>query len=222
VEPNVYDPGAAVLLLFVRDIGAAMTAVTSHGGSVLTPSGQPVVVRDRNRFIIVRDPDGFFVELLQTDPLPAGATTGNVITGRFRTTAMNAEQTARFYRDALGFVLPDVGALRDDPVLGGMTGLGVARDRLAAAIVPGSAVTFEVLEFSQVERTRLLADIHGVGASMLRLRVADIDSVFAKVKAAGGTPVTPQPITLKDNRRMVIVEDLDGLFIQLWQVASGR
>jgi hypothetical protein len=29
-------------------------------------------------------------------------------------------------------------------------------------------------------------------------------------------------VTLKDNRRMVIVEDLDGLFIQLWQVAPGQ
>ena len=56
---------------------------------------------------------------------------------------------------------------------------------------------------------------------MLRLRVGDIDAVFAKIKAAGGTPVTPQPVTLKDNRRMVIVEDLDGLFVQLWQVAPA-
>ena len=222
IEPHVYDPGATLLLLFVRDIGTAMNAVSAHGGSILTPSGQPVVVRDRNRFIIVRDPDGFFVELLQTDPLPAGASAGNVVTGRFRTTAMNADQTVRFYRDTLGFPLPDVRPFGDDAVLGGMTGLGIARTRIAIGAVPGSSVVFEVLEFNQVERTRSRADIHGIGASMLRLRVGDIDAVFAKIKAAGGTPVTPQPVTLKDNRRMVIVEDLDGLFVQLWQVAPGQ
>ena len=180
------------------------------------------MVRDRNRFIIVRDPDGFFVELLQTDPLPAGASAGNVVTGRFRTTAVNADQTVRFYRDTLGFPLPDVRPFGDDAVLGGMTGLGIARTRMAIGAVPGSSVVFEVLEFNQVERTRSRADIHGIGASMLRLKVGDIDAVFAKIKAAGGTPVTPQPVTLKDNRRMVIVEDLDGLFVQLWQVAPGQ
>ena len=199
-----------------------MNAVTAHGGSILTPNGQPVVVRERNRFIIVRDPDGFFVELLQTDPLPAGAPAGNVVAGRFRTTVVNAEETVRFYRDTLGFPLPDVRPFGDDPVLRGMTGLGTAKTRLATGAVPGTSVVFEVLEFNQVERTRSHADIHGVGASMLRLRVGDIDAVFAKIKAAGGTPVTPQPVTLKDNRRMVIVEDLDGLFVQLWQVAPGQ
>jgi predicted enzyme related to lactoylglutathione lyase len=222
VEPRVSDPGAALLLLFVRDIGAAMNAVTAHGGAVLTPNGQPVVIRDQNRFVIVRDPDGFFIELLQTDPLPAGAAIGNVVTARFRTTAMDAEQTVRFYRDALGFPLPDVRPFTEDPALRGMTGLSSARTRLAIGAIPGTSVAFEVLEFNQVERARTRPDIHGVGASMLRLRVGDIDAVFAKVKAAGGMPVTPQPVTLKDNRRMVIVEDLDGLFVQLWQVAPGQ
>ena len=222
VEPRVYDPGAALLLVFVRDINAAVSAATAHGGSILTPTGKPVVVRDRNQFIIVRDPDGFFVELLQTDPPPAGAASGNAVAARFRTTALNAEESVRCYRDALGFQLPDIRPFGDDPVLGGMTGLGVAKTRLVTSIVPGSAMTFEVLEFDQTGRTRTRGNIHGVGASMLRLRVGDIDAVFAKIKAAGGTPVTPQPVTLKDNRRMVIVEDLDGLFVQLWQVAPGQ
>jgi catechol 2,3-dioxygenase-like lactoylglutathione lyase family enzyme len=222
VEPRISDAGAALLLLFVRDIDAAMTAVTAHGGSILTPDGRPVVVREPNRFIIVRDPDGFFIELLQTAPLPAGAAAGNVVTGRFRTTAMNAEQTVRFYRDALGFPLPDVRPFGADPVLRGMTGLASATTRLAIGVIPGTSVGFEVLEFNQVERTRTRADIHGIGASMLRLRVSDIDTVFSKMKSAGGTPVTAQPVTLKDNRRMVIVEDLDGLFVQLWQVAPSQ
>jgi predicted enzyme related to lactoylglutathione lyase len=220
VHPRIADPGTATLLLFVRDMNAALSAVTRQGGSILTPTGTPVVVRDRSRFVLVQDPDGFFIELLQTNPLPAGAaTTGNIVLGRFRTTAGDAEQTARFYRDGLGFALPTAGTLAGDPTLRAITGLATATSRLVVGTVPGSSVTFEIAEFGNVDRARVRSSIHGVGASMLRLRVDDIDAVFARVRDAGATPVTAQPVTLSDNRRMVIVEDPNGMFLQLWQVA---
>ena len=218
VEPAIADPGVAVLLLFVRDIERALAAVTAHGGSVVTPGGRPVA-RDANRFAVIRDPDGFFVELLQTATIPAQSPSGNIVAGRFRATVDDLAAAMRFYRNAFGFALPEAGDLREDPVVQGMTGLRAARSCIVMGIVPGSSLTFELMQFSGVPRTRVRADIHGIGASMLRLRVRDIDAVLAKATAAGARSVTPRPITLKDNRRMVIVEDPNGLYVQLWQPA---
>lgn len=222
VAPRVSDPGTALLLLFVRDLDRAVKSATAQGGSVLTPAAQPVSVRAGNRFIIVRDPDGFYIELLQTDPMPAGAPTGNVVTARFRTTAGTLERTTGFYQGAFGFSWPALRPAAVDPVLSGMTGLPGTRTRLAISTVPNTMATFEVAEFPDVTRQPTTARIHGIGASMFRVRVSDIDRVFAQALAAGATSVTPTPITLKDNRRMVIVRDPDGLFVQIWQAAPAQ
>ena len=222
VSPNVTDLGAALLLLFVRDLDLALRTVGGQGGTVLTPRGQAVSPRAGNRFVIVRDPDGFFIELLQTDPMPAGAQTGNVVTARFRTTVDRLERTTTFYQTAFGFSWPTLRQPAVDPVLSGMAGLPGARTRLAVSTVPNTMATFEVVEFADAMRRPLTARIHGIGASMFRVRVNDIDRVFAQARAAGATSVTPQPVTLKDNRRMVIIRDPDGLFVQIWQAAPTQ
>jgi predicted enzyme related to lactoylglutathione lyase len=56
---------------------------------------------------------------------------------------------------------------------------------------------------------------------MLRLQVHDIDAVLARAKTAGAAPVTEggQPITLDNGRRMIVVEDPNGLLVQIWQAA---
>ena len=224
LDARIYDPGAAALILFVRDVEAAMHAVTAHGGSISTPGGKPVQ-SGKNRFIMARDPDGFFIELLQFDPLPSSASTtaatGNILTGRFRLTAMDSDRTARFYREAFGFHLPAAGKFADDATLGAITGLGVAKSRMLSGVVPGTALSFEVVEFQGTDGKRLHQNVHGIGTSMLRLQVHDIDAVLAQAKTAGAAPVTEggQPITLDNGRRMIVVEDPNGLLVQIWQAA---
>lgn len=223
IAPRITDPGAAVLILFVRDLAASMGAATSRGGRVVTPGGQPVV-RGANRFVLLQDPDGFFVELLQVAQLPAGAVPeGPVALARFRTTALDAARTRRFYAEALGFTLPEPGALTPDATLSAITGASTGgsdtSSRLVTGPIPGTALTFEIAEFASAGRMRVRPSATGIGGSMLRLQVRDIDAVFAAVTAAGARSVTPRPVILKDNRRMVIVEDPDGLLVQFWQVA---
>jgi predicted enzyme related to lactoylglutathione lyase len=220
LNARMYDPGAAALILFVRDVDAALRAATMHGGSILTPAGKPVVT-GKNRFVTVRDPDGFFIELLQFDPAPPSASKGNILTARFRVTVADVEKSARFYRDGLGFNVPPAGNFRDDAVLGAISGLGVATSRMVMGVIPGTALPFEMTEFKGTDGKRLHSNPHGIGDSMLRLQVHDIDAVLAKVKAAGATTVTDggKPITLANGRRMIIVEEPNGLLLQIAQAA---
>src|ERR1700722_15507770 len=89
VRPNLQDIGAATLALQVRDIDKVMAnvmanvktsgaAILTIGGAPLNPSGNPA---SKLREVLIRDPDGFFVELQQPDPLPAAAanTTGDIL-----------------------------------------------------------------------------------------------------------------------------------------------
>ena len=77
VRPNIQDPGAATLALQVRDIEKVLAKVKASGAPIVTIGGVPVnptgKPESKLREIVVRDPDGFFVELQQPDPLPASA-----------------------------------------------------------------------------------------------------------------------------------------------------
>ena len=71
VNPRPQDPGSMTLVLIVRDIDKAFAPLKAGGVPVVTPGGAPLTFGANNaRGVIVRDPDGHFVELLQPSPLP--------------------------------------------------------------------------------------------------------------------------------------------------------
>jgi catechol 2,3-dioxygenase-like lactoylglutathione lyase family enzyme len=74
------DPGAATLVLQVRDMEKVFARAKAAGVEVVTTGGVPVNptgnAASKFREIVLRDPDGFFVELQQPDPLPANAPAG--------------------------------------------------------------------------------------------------------------------------------------------------
>src|SRR5580704_3758051 len=74
------DPGAASIVLYVSDLDAAVSNAKKANAPIVTTGGMPVEVttaKGKARSIILRDPDGFFIQLIQ-DPPPAGAPEGNV------------------------------------------------------------------------------------------------------------------------------------------------
>src|SRR5258706_4886107 len=77
VRPNIQDIGAATLVLQVRNIEKVLAKVKGSGTDIVTIGAVPVnptgIANSKLREIVVRDPDGFFVELQQPDPLPASA-----------------------------------------------------------------------------------------------------------------------------------------------------
>jgi hypothetical protein len=68
------------------------------------------------------------------------------------------------------------------------------------------------------------ADVHGVGSSVLRLRVKDIDASVAKLNAAGVTVASAngQTVTFANGQRMAILSDPNGIFIQTVQAAPAQ
>jgi catechol 2,3-dioxygenase-like lactoylglutathione lyase family enzyme len=62
-RPRFQDPGAANLILTVRDLDAIVARVKRSPGRIQTLSGTPATIQNGTRVIFVQDPDGFFVEL---------------------------------------------------------------------------------------------------------------------------------------------------------------
>lgn len=195
VQPRVQDPGAVRLILIVRDVDAHLARLTAKGVPVVTTGGAPVSINasgTKGRAVIVKDPDGHFVELLQPDPLPETtvAATENVIDARFGLTIADTDQTMKLYRDILGFKPEVAGAFVTDKAVADLMGTPGAQVRISTSTIPGSRVPVEFVEFKGVDRKPINARIQDAGVTRIQLRVRDEDATVKMLTAAGLTVVT--------------------------------
>ena len=98
VQPHLQDPGAATIIFRVRDIDALAARLKRAGTLVVTPGGSPVMVdigTTNGRALLVKDPDGHFVELVQPSAIPQDAPPNDVIGAGVRLTIGDTDKTMR-------------------------------------------------------------------------------------------------------------------------------
>jgi catechol 2,3-dioxygenase-like lactoylglutathione lyase family enzyme len=220
LRPRLQDPGAVRLILLVRDVDTLLTHVKQKGVPVVTAGGAPVNLTQggKARAVVVKDPDGFFIELMQPDPLPetAAPAVSNVIGARFGLTIADTDQTMRVYRDLLGFQPQIDVSFTNDKASNDLMATPNAQVRRSTAMVPGSTLQVEFLEFKGIERNPIGARIQDPGATRLQLRVRDSDAAVKLLTAAGGTVITTGgdggPINMR-GLRLALVRELNNLFL---------
>jgi catechol 2,3-dioxygenase-like lactoylglutathione lyase family enzyme len=219
-RPRLQDPGATILILTVRDIDAILTRLKKGPGQVVTLGGEPVTMTGNGgttRVVFVKDPDNFYVELVQRDPAPitAAPASSNVIGISFGITVEDTEKTMRFYRETLGFQ-PQVGAsFRADKTRMDVAGTPGAQYRRSTAMIPGTSFEMEFLEFKGIDRQAQHPTIHDPGAPVLRLRVHDMDAFVKALNAAGAPLVTTAGEIVKIGKsRVTMARELNNLFLE--------
>jgi catechol 2,3-dioxygenase-like lactoylglutathione lyase family enzyme len=226
----VQDSGAFTLIAIVRDIDSAFARLKQLGAPVVTRGGAPIAVpaTAKSRAVMVKDPDGHFVELFQPDPLPESSApaTSNVIEVRVRLTVNDGDRAARLYRDALGLLVRAPGEFRRDRAVLEMMGLSGGEYRVAMLTVPTTALTFELIDFKGVERRTVRGNIQDPGSTRIQLQVRDVDATIAALKQAGGAVVSSGGTTVElpgrggATTKVAIVRDPDNLFLVLLQAAA--
>jgi catechol 2,3-dioxygenase-like lactoylglutathione lyase family enzyme len=222
VKPHMQDPGAATLVLVVRDVNAALAGAKKTGGSVLSIGGEPMKIGGENsksQSVFVRDPDGFMLELAGIQPTPATTApeSSNVVGAHIGLTIANTDQTLKFYHDSLGFeTKPAAPAFTTNKTIASLIDAKGAHWRISHADVAGSPVDLELLEFKGVKRTPFHMNNADVGSAALSLNVKDVNAAMEAVKAGGGSVYTTggEPVKL-GNRMAVFVRDPNGLLIEL-------
>lgn len=208
VQPRLQDPGATRLILMVRDVDAALALAKEKGATAVTTGG--------TRAAVVRDPDGFFIELRKPDPLPQVPANGgsNVLAARVGLTVANMDATLRLYRDILKMQVTEETPLSAD-----------GEARRVHAKVPGSPLQIEFVEFRGADRKPIGARIQDPGATRLQLRVRDVDATVNALKAAGGTVITTGgdggPINMS-GLRVAVVQEPNNLFLVIMSQAGQR
>jgi catechol 2,3-dioxygenase-like lactoylglutathione lyase family enzyme len=228
VRPNIQDIGAATLALQVRDIGKAMAkvkasgaAIVTIGGAPLNPTGKP---DSKLREIVIRDPDGFFVELQQPDPLPASAANapGDIFGGAVQFSIEDSAKTVAFLRDAIGFNARPTGPMGTNPVVANLIGLPAAQWRITHGNIPGTTLDFGLIEYSGVARARVVAGAEDPGSPAFTMVVRDINAAVDQWTKSGGTVATTggKPIVRANGAGNVFVRDVNGLMWELIQSAA--
>jgi catechol 2,3-dioxygenase-like lactoylglutathione lyase family enzyme len=229
IKPNLQDIGSATLALQVRDMDkmvaklkAANTVIVTAGGAPVNPSGS---ASSKMRELLIRDPDGFFVQLVQSDPLPASAAdaaSGDILGGAVQLSIEDSGKTVAFLRDAIGFNARPTGQLGTNAVVANLINLPGAQWRITHGSIPGTTLDFGLIEYVGVPRVKFSLGAEDPGSPAFTMVVRDIDAAVDQWKKAGGTVATTggQAVKGANAAGNVFVRDVNGFMWELIQRAT--
>ena len=224
-NPALTDPGASRLTLIVTDLDKTLGLLKDEMFPVITPGGNPVEVPSwpgvggKIRAVMVRDPDGYPVELMEISPAPAStAAPGSKVLGaRVTVVVDNLERTARLYQSLVGpdfkfWVSP---SLMGDKSYEDLTGIR-GQFRLAEAMVPGSPVVMELVEYRNHAKRFQRPHFQDPGAAHFLFMSKDDDAMIDRIKAANLHTTSPSnaPVFIAPATRMFFVTDPQGFWIE--------
>jgi catechol 2,3-dioxygenase-like lactoylglutathione lyase family enzyme len=223
-QAKYWDPGAASLVLYVRDIDSLVAAAKKAKATIVTTGGSPVEITTANgkaRSIVLRDPDGFFLQLVQETPA-AGAPEGAIHRVTLAYTMEDAAATKRFYGGMMGIELQGAAAFGKDPALAKLIGApeSVEFRKLTGTLPPGTKVDFT--EFRGVPRSKFHLRVRDPGAPAICVQVADIEGMVGQMKAAGVNLISANGalVDFGNGVRNIFVEDPNGMNIELFERAT--
>jgi catechol 2,3-dioxygenase-like lactoylglutathione lyase family enzyme len=185
---NPWDPGASMIEFAVRDLETVFAAATGRGARVVTAGSAPIRVPG-GRAVLVRDPDGYLIRLVQASPAAiAAAAPGEIVGTTIRLTVASTAASLAFYR---GLLRLDVHESRRADA-SELESYGLARGTLTetSVVIPGAPTALELLEFSVPPNGVAPPEpfhwkLQDVGSPQLQLEVRDLDALLARTGAAG-------------------------------------
>ena len=213
------DPGAASVVLYVRDLDALVAAAKKANAPIVTTGGAPVEItteKGRARSIVLRDPDGYFLQLVEQAPV-AGAPEGPIHASSLAFTMEDAGATQRFYTGMMAVPLAGPTVFARDASLAKLFGAPetVEFRKLRGTLPPGTAVEFT--EFRGVPRTKFHLRVRDPGAPAMAINVDNLEGMVAQMKAAGVNLISAngELVDFGNGVRNIFVEDPNGMNLEL-------
>jgi catechol 2,3-dioxygenase-like lactoylglutathione lyase family enzyme len=220
--PKHTDPGAALIALRVKDMTPVLAAIKKLNTPIITTSGGPVTIETPNgkiRSMLIRDPDGYVIEVVESTPAAGVKADGNVFGASMGLTVADMESTEKFYHGLLGFDLKGNMEFASNPAILDLTGAPHAKNREMTALVPGTKALMAFYEYQGIPRTPFHLRVPDPGAPAVALRVTDIDGLLSRMRAAGlkVTSARGELVQFSPTIRNIFVEDPNGLNIELFE-----
>jgi catechol 2,3-dioxygenase-like lactoylglutathione lyase family enzyme len=219
-QPDIADPGAPMMKIVVRDIDAIVAAAKKVNAPIVTKGGAPVAAPTsvgNAKALIMRDPDGYFVEAIQGKPA-ADSPEGPVLGAIMGLTVRDMDESLKYWNGLLGLELEADKSFSADAALLDLLGLPKgASYRLAGGLISGSKARIEFIEIKGVPRKPFDLRVTDANACGMAIRVGHIAELLARIKAAGGRVLSRdgQLVEWSDTIRNVFVKDPNGLNLEL-------
>jgi catechol 2,3-dioxygenase-like lactoylglutathione lyase family enzyme len=223
-QADAWDPGASKLIFAVRDLDSVVARLTARRTPVVTIGGVPLDTPD-GRAMLVRDPDGYLVEVRQaaSTAVAAANASGDVIETAIWISVARRERALAFYDDLLGFQIRATRPATDAELrVNGLTEGTLTHTVMA---IPGIEATVVLAEFVRPATARPAARpfewrIQDVGAPQFQLEVAGLDALLERTKRAGYRflSVGAEPIQ-RPFGRFVFAIDPDGILVEFVEPA---
>lgn len=219
-RPEIADPGAPMMKIVVRDIDAIVAAAKQANAPIITKGGAPVVVSTsigKAQAIVMRDPDGYFVEAIQGTP-SAGTPEGAVMGAIVALTVGDMDETLKYWNGILGLELEADKGFSNDSAMLDLLGLPKgASYRMGGGLISGSNARIEMIEIKGVPRKPFDLRVTDANASGMALRVGHIRELLAKIKENKGRVLSrnEELVEWSATVRNVFVKDPNGFNLEL-------
>jgi catechol 2,3-dioxygenase-like lactoylglutathione lyase family enzyme len=216
------DPGAGSIVFHVRDIDTALANAKKANAPIVTMGGAPVEITTaagKVRSIIIRDPDGFFVQMIQDAPA-ADAPEGNVHRVSLAYTMESAEATKNFYTGMMAIELSGPSAFSKDAAMLQLYGAPAGTEfRKLSGVIQGPPASVEFTEFRGVPRSKFHLRVRDPGAPAMAIQVINLAGMVAQMKAAGTNLISAngQLVDFGNGVHNIFVEDPNGMNIELFE-----
>jgi catechol 2,3-dioxygenase-like lactoylglutathione lyase family enzyme len=243
-RPDVQDPGAPMMKWLVRDLDAVVANAKKVNASIITKGGAPVTAPTpigSAKAIVMRDPDGYFIEAIQATPAVIAATDAEPLPGRGRGANANAapptpppptqvvgaiigltvrdmDETLKYWNGVLGMEMPAAAKWENDQAMLDLMGLPKgAQYRVSSGVIWGSPAKIEFMEVKGVSRKPFDLRVTDAMACGMAIRIGHIRDVLTKIKANGGRVLSKDEALVEwsDTVRNVFVKDPNGLNLEL-------
>jgi catechol 2,3-dioxygenase-like lactoylglutathione lyase family enzyme len=231
-HPAMSDPGASYIKIIVRDLDKTLAALKAERTPLITEGGNPVElswpgISGKIRAIFVRDPDGYPVQLMQITPAPASTAAANarVLGARVTLVVDNLEETCRTYQSLVG---PDFKFWLSPTPMGDKAYETLSNTpgqfRLAQAMVPGSPVVMEFVEYKNHNKKFRKANIQDPGTAHFLFMSKDDDVMIQRVHAAKLHTLSKSnaPVYLSPTVRSFFVPDPQGFWMEFMDRDAKR
>jgi catechol 2,3-dioxygenase-like lactoylglutathione lyase family enzyme len=199
--------------------GAGVVVITAGGAPVTVPT--PAGLTGSATAIMIRDPDGYPVELMQLTPVPPSLAPagGNILGAQMSVVVRDLDRAVDFYRRFIGADLQT----RQGPGWQTTAAFNRLRNipdvayRTAAAWLPGSTIVLELVQFKGVEPAAYRPVFQDIGFGHVALVAKDITVMVDRMNQLGAKALSPRGTWTQINPsiRGVYTRDLDGFFIEV-------
>ena len=245
-RPDIQDSGAPMMKWLVRDLDTVVANAKKVNASIITKGAVPVTAPTpigAAKAIIMRDPDGYFVEAIQAtpaviaatdaEPLPQGrggrgpaanaapATPpppSQVVGAIIGLTVRDMDETLKYWNGVLAMEMPQPTKWQKDQAMLDLLGLPKGAEyRISSGVISGSPARIEFIEIKGVPRKTFDLRVTDAMACGMAIRIGHIRDTLAKIKANGGRVLSKDQalVDWSDTIRNVFVKDPNGLNLEL-------